>query len=29
VKLAFDLHGQKPGLESSNIPVNAAIAVVG
>ena len=28
VRLEFDLHGQKPGLESSNIPVNAAIARV-
>ncbi len=29
VKLTFDLHGQTPGLNSSNIPVNATIAVVG
>ena len=29
VKLAFDLHGQTPGLESSNIAVNARIATVG
>lgn len=29
VKLAFDLHGQTPGLNSSNIPVNARIATVG
>lgn len=28
VKLEFDLHGQKPGLDSANIPVRAAIAVV-
>jgi len=28
VKLQFDLHGQKPGLESSNIQINAAIARV-
>lgn len=28
VNLQFDLHGQKPGLESSNIMVNAAIARV-
>lgn len=28
VKLEFDLHGQKPGLDSSNIPVNARIATV-
>ncbi len=28
VKLKFDLHGQKPGLHSSNIPVRARIAVV-
>jgi phosphatidylserine decarboxylase len=28
VALAFDLHGQKPGLSSSNIPVNARIATV-
>lgn len=28
VKLEFDLHGQEPGLESSNIPINAAIATV-
>jgi len=26
VKLAFDLHGQTPGLKSSNIPVNTQIA---
>jgi phosphatidylserine decarboxylase len=29
VKRAFDLHGQTPDLDSSNIPINAAIAVVG
>jgi phosphatidylserine decarboxylase len=29
VKLTFDLHGQTPGLDSSNIPVNATIATVG
>jgi phosphatidylserine decarboxylase len=29
VKLTFDLHGQKPGLNSSNIPVNSRIATVG
>lgn len=28
VELTWDLHGQTPGLESSNIPINAAIAVV-
>jgi phosphatidylserine decarboxylase len=28
VRLQFDLHGQKPGLESSNIEINAAIARV-
>lgn len=28
VDLAFDLHGQKPGLDSSNIPINAALARV-
>ena len=28
VKLEFDLHGQTPGLDSSNIPVNARIATV-
>lgn len=28
VELEFDLHGQEPGLESSNIPVNAGIATV-
>jgi phosphatidylserine decarboxylase len=28
VRLLFDLHGQKPGLESSNIEINAAIARV-
>lgn len=28
VELAWDLHGQTPGLESSNIPINTAIAVV-
>ena len=28
VEIEFDLHGQEPGLESSNIPVNAAIATV-
>ncbi|WP_215776456.1 phosphatidylserine decarboxylase family protein [Paludibacterium sp. B53371] len=27
-KLAFDLHGQQPGLNASNIPVNARIATV-
>lgn len=29
VSIEFDLHGQTPGLESSNIPVNARIATVG
>ena len=29
VKLTFNLHGQTPGLNSSNIPVNAEIATVG
>ena len=28
VKLDFDLHGQTPGLNSSNIPVNSKIATV-
>ena len=28
VDLEFDLHGQEPGLESSNIPINARIANV-
>jgi phosphatidylserine decarboxylase len=28
LEVAFDLHGQKPGLESSNIPVRSAIARV-
>lgn len=28
VKLKFDLHGQKPGLDSQNIPVRAKIATV-
>jgi len=28
VELEFDLHGQEPGLESSNIPINARIAIV-
>jgi thiol-disulfide isomerase/thioredoxin len=28
VKLDFDLHGQTPGLNSTNIPVNARIATV-
>ncbi len=28
VKLAFDLHGEQPGLDSSNIKVNARIATV-
>ncbi len=28
VNLDFDLHGQKPGLESSNIPVRAKLATV-
>jgi phosphatidylserine decarboxylase len=28
VRLHFDFHGQKPGLTSSNIPVNARIATV-
>ena len=29
VKLTFDLHGQTPSLNSSNIPVNETIAIVG
>lgn len=29
VKLDFDLHGQTPGLNSSNIPINSKIATVG
>jgi phosphatidylserine decarboxylase len=28
VQLEFDMHGQKPGLESQNIPVRARIATV-
>lgn len=28
VKIEFDLHGQKPGLQSTNIPLNAKIATV-
>ncbi len=28
VQLDFDLHGQEPGLNSSNIPVRARIATV-
>lgn len=28
VRIDFDLHGQRPGLESSNIPINARIATV-
>jgi phosphatidylserine decarboxylase len=28
VRLDFEFHGQKPGLTSSNIPVNARIATV-
>ncbi|MDD5057828.1 MAG: phosphatidylserine decarboxylase family protein [Sideroxydans sp.] len=28
VKLEFDLHGQTPGLDSSNIPINSKIAKV-
>ncbi|RJG50425.1 phosphatidylserine decarboxylase family protein [Motilimonas pumila] len=28
VKLAFDFHGQTPGLDASNIPINSAIARV-
>jgi len=28
VKLKFDLHGQKPGLDSKNIPVRAKLATV-
>ena len=28
VKLTFDLHGQTPGLDSSNIPINSRIATV-
>ncbi len=28
VRLAFDLHGQTPGLDSGNIPVNARLATV-
>lgn len=28
VRLDFDLHGQRPGLESGNIPVNARLATV-
>ena len=29
VSIEFDLHGQTPGLESSNIPINARLATVG
>jgi phosphatidylserine decarboxylase len=28
VNLEFDLHGQKPGLDSKNIQVNARIATL-
>jgi len=28
VALEFDMHGQRPGLESSNIPINARLATV-
>jgi phosphatidylserine decarboxylase len=28
VRLDFDLHGERPGLTSRNIPVNARIATV-
>jgi phosphatidylserine decarboxylase len=28
VQLSFDLHGQEPGLDSANIPVNSRIATV-
>ncbi len=28
VKLEFDMHGQKPGLNSSNIPLKSKIATV-
>jgi phosphatidylserine decarboxylase len=28
VSLDFDLHGERPGLTSRNIPVNARIATV-
>jgi phosphatidylserine decarboxylase len=28
VKVSFDLHGQTPGVDSSNILVNAALAHV-
>jgi phosphatidylserine decarboxylase len=28
VRLDFDLNGQRPGLDSSNIPINSAIARV-
>ncbi len=29
VNIDFDLHGQKPGLESSNININSRLAIVG
>ena len=29
VNLEFDLHGQTPGLESSNININSRLATVG
>ncbi|MGE4565466.1 MAG: phosphatidylserine decarboxylase family protein [Victivallaceae bacterium] len=29
VNIEFDLHGQKPGIDSSNIPINSKIATVG
>lgn len=28
VRLSFDLHGQAPGLDAGNIPVNARLATV-
>ena len=28
VKLEFDFHGQKPGINAKNIPINAKIATV-
>ena len=28
VQVAFDMHGQQPGLEASNIPINSRIATV-
>ena len=29
VNVEFDLHGETPGTESSNIPINSHIATIG